>query len=330
MDELAARKKVRRVGSAALAGILNRPPSATPVDAPTEPARPAKAASCRPVHAPAHGRRSELPPAPNVPEPPFWGTRIVTDVPLPDVFRFLNERTLMSTQWGYTKNRVDPKEYDRIMQQVALPALERLKRLCIEEKILRPQVVHGYFPCAAEGDDLVVYHDDRRTERVRFRFPRQDHGEFLCLADYFRPGQGTAIDVVAFMAVTVGPEVSRRAREFFESDRYTDYLYLHGLGVETAEALAEYFHKRLRQEWGIGGDDAPQVQKLFKKHYRGCRYSFGYPACPNLEDQVQLFQLLQPERIGLALSEQFQLEPEQSTTALVVHHPQAKYFNLTR
>jgi 5-methyltetrahydrofolate--homocysteine methyltransferase len=132
------------------------------------------------------------------------------------------------------------------------------------------------------------------------------------------------------MAVTMGSEVSRRAKEFFDNDRYMDYLYLHGLGVESAEALAEWFHQHLRREWGIGDDDSPSIAKLFKKHYRGCRYAFGYPACPDLEDQAKLFQLLEPERIGLHLSEQFQLEPEQSTTALVVHHPAAKYFNVTR
>ena len=137
------------------------------------------------------------------------------------------------------------------------------------------------------------------------------------------------MDSVGFMAVTMGDEVSRRAKQYFEGGKYTDYLYLHGLGVESAEALAEYWHKRMRSLWGIGQEDAEEIQKLFKLHYRGCRYSFGYPACPDLEDQAKLFQLLQPERIGLALSEQFQLEPEQSTTAMVVHHPEAKYFNVT-
>jgi 5-methyltetrahydrofolate--homocysteine methyltransferase len=146
------------------------------------------------------------------------------------------------------------------------------------------------------------------------------------LSDYFAEDS----DVVALMAVTVGHEVSRRAKALFESDRYTDYLYLHGLGVETAEALAEFWHKRIRAEWGFGDDDAPEIAKLLKKNYRGCRYSFGYPACPDLEEQVKLFELLEPQRIGLALSEQFQLEPEQSTTALIVHHPAARYFNITR
>jgi 5-methyltetrahydrofolate--homocysteine methyltransferase len=246
-----------------------------------------------------------------------------------EVFRFLNERTLISTQWQFRKNNVDPREYERQMREVAYPALVRLKKVCLAEEILRPAVVYGFFPSAAEGNDLVIYEADGRTERLRFTFPRQEGGEHLCLSDYFRLGEGKAVDSVGFMAVTMGDEVSRRAKEFFESGKYPDYLYLHGLGVESAEALAEYWHKRMRSLWGIGQEDAAEVQKLFKLHYRGCRYSFGYPACPDLEDQAKLFTLLQAERIGLALSEQFQLEPEQSTTALVVHHPEAKYFNVT-
>ena len=269
-------------------------------------------------------------PAPNIPVAPFLGSKLVTDIRPESLFPYLNERTLFSTQWQFRKNNVAPAVYERQMQEVAYPALERLKALCLLENIMRPAVAYGFFPCASEGDDLVIFEADGRSERLRFTFPRQDHNDFLCLSDYFQPGDGRATDVVAFTAVTMGHEVSRRARGYFEADRYTDYLYLHGLGVEMAEALAELFHKRLREEWGIAGDDSPVIQKLFKKHYRGCRYSFGYPACPNLEDQAKLFELLNPERIGLQLSEQFQLEPEQSTTALVVHHPLAKYFNLTR
>jgi 5-methyltetrahydrofolate--homocysteine methyltransferase len=275
-------------------------------------------------------RAARLDPAPDVPQPPFWGSRIVTDISVEELFGFLNERTLMSTQWQFRKNNVSLAEYERQMREVAYPALDRLKRMCLEENILRPAVVYGYFPCAAEGDDLVIYADDRRTERLRFSFPRQDHGDFRCLSDYFRAAEnGRAADVVSFTAVTAGAEVTRRANELRTGHQYQDYFYLHGLGVEVAEALAEYWHRELRREWGIAGDDAAEVRKLFKKHYRGCRYAFGYPACPNLEDQAKLFQLLDPERIGLTLSEQFQLEPEQSTTALVAHHPQAKYFNVT-
>jgi 5-methyltetrahydrofolate--homocysteine methyltransferase len=332
MDRLMADKRLRTSGSRGVAALA-RPRPTPVVPETTRNGQPSRAsAECCPTHArpPLPSRSPTLRPAPDVPAAPFLGNRLVTDFRAEDVFPYLNERTLFSTQWQFRKNNVPPAEYERQMREVAYPTLERLKRMCLEENILRPAVAYGFFPCAAEGDDLIVYQPDGQTERVRFTFPRQDFGDYLCLSDYFRPGDGRATDVVAFSAVTMGEEVSRRAKEFFETDRYTDYLYLHGLGVEAAEGLAEMFHKRLRQEWGIGGDDSPVIQKLFKKHYRGCRYSFGYPACPNLEDQAKLFDLLEPERIGIRLSEQFQLEPEQSTTALVVHHPAAKYFNVTR
>jgi 5-methyltetrahydrofolate--homocysteine methyltransferase len=184
--------------------------------------------------------------------------------------------------------------------------------------------VYGFFPCLSEDDDLIILEADRAQEQLRFTFPRQADAEGLCLSDYFAPKTSGQTDAVGFMAVTMGAEISRRTKELYEKGKYQDYLFLHGLGVESAEALAEYFHKRLREIWGISADDSPDIRKLFKKHYRGCRYSFGYPACPSLEDQAKLFMLLQPERIGLALTESFQLEPEQSTTALV-----AKYFNVT-
>ncbi|HEV3237931.1 MAG TPA: vitamin B12 dependent-methionine synthase activation domain-containing protein, partial [Gemmataceae bacterium] len=263
-----------------------------------------------------------------IPKPPFLGSRVVASIDMREVFPFLNERTLISTQWQFRKNNVPVKEYERQMREVAYPALNRLKETCLKEGILRPAVVYGFFPCVSEGNDLVILHEDERSERLRFTFPRQESGDHLCLSDYFAEGKGQVTDYVSFMGVTMGAEVSRRAKEYFEKDRYTDYLYLHGLGVESAEALAEYWHKKIRAEWGFGHEDAANIQKLFKLHYRGCRYSFGYPACPELEDQVKLFELLNLERIGLALSEQFQLEPEQSTTALIAHHPEAKYFNV--
>lgn len=273
-----------------------------------------------------NGSAKRLAPAPSVPIPPFLGRRSVRDIPLDEVFRFLNERTLFSTQWQFRKNHVAPKEYERQMREVAYPALERMKRKCIDENILRPAVSYGFFRCGSEGDDLVVLTDDGMKERVRFKFPRQSDAEHLCLSDYFRPLGHE--DYAGFFVVTMGSEATRRAQELFAQNNYVDYLYLHGLSVEATEALAELWHQRMRQEWGIGADDATDVRKLFKLHYHGCRYSFGYPACPNLEDQVQLFQLLEPQEIGIRLSENFQLEPEQSTSALVVHHPAAKYFNV--
>jgi 5-methyltetrahydrofolate--homocysteine methyltransferase len=341
MDDLAARKKIESVGSAALRGVAASARMTHVERGSVEKNEQVDVIlQCCPTHAEGplrNGTRhtSTLPPAPSVPDAPFWGTRIINDIDVPEIFQYLNERTLISTQWQFRKNNVDPRVYEQQMRDVAFPALERLKAMCLKEKILRPAVVYGFFPAASDGDDLIIFEEDGTTERLRFSFPRQDHGEFLCLSDYFRPVEQAsslfrATDVVPLMAVTMGSEVSRRAKEFFDNDRYMDYLYLHGLGVESAEALAEWFHQQLRREWGIGHDDSPTIAKLFKKHYRGCRYAFGYPACPDLEDQAKLFQLLEPERIGLHLSEQFQLEPEQSTTALVVHHPSAKYFNVTR
>jgi 5-methyltetrahydrofolate--homocysteine methyltransferase len=294
-----------------------------------EPQSTTSANGCCAWHVDRSGQRSKLTPAPNIPTPPFWGDRIVTEIPLAEVFRFINKRTLFSTQWQFRRGGVAPAEYDRIMREVAEPALQRLQERCVQERILQPAVVYGFFPCVSDGDDLVILHEDHRRERLRFQFPRQQGLESLCLSDYFTPAGAGRVDVVAFMAVTMGAEVSRKTQELFAQNKYQDYLFLHGLGVESAEALAEYFHQRIRGEWGIADQDATEVQKLFRKHYRGCRYSFGYPACPELEDQAKLFELLRPERIGLTLSDTFQLDPEQSTTALIVHHPQAKYFNVT-
>jgi 5-methyltetrahydrofolate--homocysteine methyltransferase len=317
MDDLAAAKRVRTVGSAVIAGLGQRPVA----DRNPAPAI-ATEADCCVVHATVrrNGFKRTLPALDSVAVAPFVGSRILENIPVEAVFEFLNERTLFGTQWQFRKNGVPPREYARQMREIAEPALARLKRQCLDEDILRPAAVIGFFPAAADGDTL-------RVGDELFSFPRQDHGEHLCLADYHRPDGG---DYVAMMAVTAGPEVTRRCWELKEAGKYQDYLFLHGLGVEFAEALAEWTHREIRRLWGIAGQDSADVKKLFKKHYRGCRYSFGYPACPRLEDQAGLFKLLEPERIGLSLSEQFQLEPEQSTTAIVVHHPEAKYFNVTR
>lgn len=337
MDDLAARKRLESVGSVALKGIAQAARSVTIKEKTTDelvvnrdfihkdPVRNGKNGHALPPRSPS------LPQAPDVPVPPFLGSRVRTDFDMADVFRFLNERTLFSTQWQFKKSGLKPAEYEKQMRDEGYPALERLKKLCLAENILRPAVAYGFFPAASDGRTLTVFADDHTTPRVRFDFPRQDHGDYLCLSDYVEPAKdGKAVDYVGFMAVTMGREVTRIAHEWYTAGKYQDYLYLHGLGVESAEALAEYFHQQLRREWGIGADDSPTVQKLFKGHYRGCRYSFGYPACPALEDQAQLFQLIEPQRVGITLSEQFQLEPEQSTTAIVMHHPKAKYFNVAR
>ncbi len=335
MDDLAARKRLERVGSAALKGVAQATRARTTVndsmsgsDAISKPL-PANPLSKNGQSLPT--RSPSLPQAPDVPVPPFLGSRVRTDFAMSDIFNYLNELTLFSTQWQFKKGGVKPADYAKQISEVARPAFERLKTLCLAENILRPAATYGFFPAASAGNVLTIYEDDHTTPRVSFNFPRQDHGEFLCLADYLEPLRGgKAVDYVGFMAVTMGHEVTRIAHEWYTAGRYQDYLYLHGLGVESAEALAELFHKQMRAEWGMGASDAPEVRKLFKGHYRGRRYAFGYPACPNLEDQVPLFTLIDPTRVGLSLSEQFQLEPEQSTTAIVLHHPHAKYFNVTR
>jgi len=197
--------------------------------------------------------------------------------------------------------------------------------------VLQPKARYGFFPASSDGQTLCIHSEDGNTILERFAFPRQDYGDYLCLADYIEPlHSGKPVDSVAMMAVTVGEEVTRVCNELRAQDKYQDYLFLHGLGVESAEAFAEYFHKHLRAEWGIGGSDSPTIPKLFKGHYQGRRYAFGYPACPRLEDQTGLFTLIDPTQVGITLTEQFLLEPEQSTTAILFHHPKAKYFNVKR
>jgi 5-methyltetrahydrofolate--homocysteine methyltransferase len=218
------------------------------------------------------------------------------------------------------------------LQTEVYPRFKELKAQAIREKLLEAKLVYGYFPCQSEGNDLIIYHEDEKTERLRFTFPRQPAeqrgGKNLCLADYFAPKESGKIDVVAFDLVTMGRRASEHSAALFKSDNYRDYLLFHGLSVESAEALAEMWHKRIREELGIAGADATEMVKLFHQGYQGSRYSFGYPACPRLEDQTKIFELLQPERIGVELTEEFQLDPEQSTSAIIVHHPEAKYFNI--
>jgi 5-methyltetrahydrofolate--homocysteine methyltransferase len=263
-------------------------------------------------------QRSDVAVDVDIPLPPFWGTRVVRGLPLDDIARLLNKTALFRNQWGFSRDGSDAA-------QAALRATMDLAR---REHILQPAVVYGYFAANSDGNDLVVYEGpDSDTEVARWTFPRQTRGKRLCLADYFRPADSGERDVLPLQVVTMGPRVSARAAELFAEDRYTDYLYLHGLGVEMAEALAEYWHQRVRAELGINGDDADTPEALFRLGYRGARYSFGYAACPELEDRRQLFDLLDAGRIGLELSEECQLHPEQSTDAMIVHHPEAHYFN---
>jgi 5-methyltetrahydrofolate--homocysteine methyltransferase len=275
-----------------------------------------------------HTTRSRIRQDVQIPTAPFKGSRVVTDIPLDEVFSFVNETALFKGQWQFKQGKRPPEEYQKLLVDTVRPKYEELKERSKRGGLLTPMVVYGYFPCQSSGNDLIVYQDDEETERTRFTFPRQPAGKHLCLADYFAPVESGRIDVVPFHLVTMGRRASEYSHELFSSDNYADYLFFHGLSVEAAEALAEYWHKRIRQELGIAGKDATEINKLFHQGYQGSRFSFGYPACPNLEDQVKLFELLDPSRIEVELSEEFQLHPEQSTSAIIVHHEEATYFSI--
>ena len=265
----------------------------------------------------------------DVPSPPFWGTRVVRGIPVDEVHPLLNEVALFRNQWGFTPGDRSPDEYQAMLDEVARPALRDWLDRAKRDKVITPEVVYGYFPANSDGDDLIVWDPDDPlgTELVRFSFPRQDRGRFLNIADFFRDVETGAPDVLGAHCVTVGREISEVAAKLFADDRYQDYLYAHGFGVEMAEALAELWHARIREELGIDGDDRATAQDLFRQGYRGSRYSFGYAACPDLEDQVKLDALLDFSQIDVNVTEEFMLDPEQSTSAIVVHHPEAKYFN---
>ena len=279
-----------------------------------------------------HTTRSDIASDIPIPTALFYGSKVVEIKDLTKVFDFINETALFKGQWQYKQGRTSKEEYDAILNETVFPKFAEVKAKAIREKLLEAKLVYGYFPCQSSGNDLVIYQDDERTERMRFSFPRQPidqrGGKNLCLADYFASVESGKIDVVAFDLVTMGRKASEHSAELFKSDNYTDYLLFHGLSVESAEALAEMWHKRIREELGIAGGDAPELTKLFHQGYQGSRYSFGYPACPNIEDQTKLFELLEPNRIGVELTEEFMLDPEQSTSAIIVHHPDAKYFNI--
>ncbi len=279
-----------------------------------------------------HTTKSNIAPVETIPTAPFYGSKVVHIQDLTKVFAFINETALFKGQWQYKQGRKSKEEYEQILQETVYPKFAEIKAQAIREKLLEAKLVYGYFPCQSEGNDLIIYQDDERTERLRFTFPRQPKeqrgGQNLCLADYFASVDSGKIDVVPFHLVTMGRRASEHSAKLFKADDYTNYLLFHGLSVEAAEALAEMWHKRIREELGIAASDATDLNKLFHQGYQGSRYSFGYPACPNLEDQRGLFELLQPEKIDVELTEEFQLDPEQSTSAIIVHHREAKYFNV--
>ncbi len=292
-----------------------------------------------------------------VPVPPFWGRRVVKGIKPANVFPYINETALFTAQWGYKRKGMSVEEYDKYLDETARPVFQDLQRRANAEGFIDPKVVYGYFPVQAQGDDLIVYHPSdfehelkcdcgakhdgcvgvkdgkivpKNTPRewLRFSFPRQHERRRICISDYYRTVESGEYDVLGIQLVTVGDRATELAEELRKESKYQDYLYLHGFGVESAEALAEMWHKRMRQELGFGSEDDADIRKIFQQNYRGSRYSFGYPACPNLEDRAKIVEMLKPEEIGVALSENYMLVPEQSTDALVAHHPQAKYFDV--
>lgn len=262
-----------------------------------------------------------------IPAPPFWGDKIVKDIPLDAIYPLINQTALFKGQWQFKQAKLSKDEYEKILNDTVRPLFEKLKTQCRDEKIFNPQVVYGYFPCQADGNAIVIFDNNNGKERLRFEFPRQPKPPHYCIADFFRPLGSKEMDVIGLHVVTVGEEASRLCQELYAANQYSDYLYLHGFSVETAEALAEYWHKKVREELGIAGQDAPHTEGLYRQQYQGSRYSFGYPACPDLAEQAKIWELLKPERIGVQLSETFQMHPEASTSALIVHHPDAKYFD---
>ncbi|WP_030907628.1 methionine synthase [Streptomyces sp. NRRL F-5126] len=262
-----------------------------------------------------------------VPTPPFWGTRVVKGIQLKEYASWLDEGALFKGQWGLKESRSGGgPSYQELVETEGRPNLRGWLDRMHTENLLEAAVVHGYFPCVSKGDDLILLNDDG-SERTRFTFPRQRRGRHLCLADFFRPEESGETDVVGLQVVTIGSKIGERTAELFAANAYRDYLELHGLSVQLAEALAEYWHARVRSELGFSGEDPSDVEDMFALKYRGARFSLGYGACPDLEDRAKIAELLQPERIGVHLSEGFQLHPEQSTDAIVIHHPEAKYFN---
>ncbi len=258
--------------------------------------------------------------------PPFVGSRVDKGLPLDDIAHYINETALFRNQWGYRpeQGESDPEFKDRV-RAVLRSELASARRL----DVLRPAVAYGYYPANSDGDELIIWKDETRSgEWLRFRFPRQPAPPWLCIADMFRPVDSGEIDYAGFHVVTMGPAVSEATAELFAEDRYTEYLHLHGLAVEMTEALAEYWHHRIREEWGFADEDGPTLTGLFRQKYRGGRYSWGYPACPDLEDNAKCAELVGADRIGVEVNEEssWQFHPEQTTAAIIVHHPKAKYF----
>ena len=267
----------------------------------------------------------KIKPVAAIPDAPFFGSKVISHIPIATLMPYVNRTMLYRFHWGYKKGGKSHKDFTAWSKKELDPLLHRLAKQSKQEEIMHPQACYGYWRCAKEDNALVLFDGDFKTECARFDLPRSTQGNCLCISDFFRTHDEGG-DIIALQLVTVGSNASVVAQQWFADDRYEDYLYLHGFGVELAEAAAEYIHRRIRHEWGFAQEDADDPQLLLKQRYRGARYSFGYPACPHLGDQKKLIELLQAEKIGVTLTEEDQLDPEQSTSAIVVHHPDAHYF----
>jgi 5-methyltetrahydrofolate--homocysteine methyltransferase len=284
---------------------------------------------------------SDIDRATRIPEPPFWGGRVVKGIPLRDIFPWVNQTALFRGQWQYQKGGRTDIEYAEFVEQSVQPVFRRMQDTAIAQQLLVPSVIYGYFPCVADQNDLIVWPDVQNGkpsgDPVRLEFPRQPGDRRLCIADFFLPQgvtgpNGEQFDVLGMSLVTMGERASEYAKQLFEANDYKDYLHWHGFSVECAEGLAEMIHRRVREELGIAVSDATDAdghldhKRIFSQNYQGSRYSFGYPACPDLEQQVQMGALLAPSRIGVELSDTFQWHPEQTTSAVIAHHASARYF----
>ncbi len=270
-----------------------------------------------------------LAPSGLIPEPPFWGQRVVDDVKLSTLFPYINQSALFRGQWGYKRGKVSAEEYARLEQETIFPTFEKLSERVVKEQLLSPKVLYGYYACQSEGDRLWIYAKPQDEQPAHYiDFPRQAEAPGRSLPDFFRSVESGERDVLSFQLVTVGEKATEYAQDLYNRNEYTEYLYFHGFAVETAEALAEYWHQQIRRELNIHHEDGDEVKLLFRQKYQGSRYSFGYPACPELKDQKLIFKLLDAESHGISLTEEFQIVPEQSTSAIIVHHPKAKYFSV--
>jgi len=263
-----------------------------------------------------------------IPTPPFWGTRIVTDIELNSIYEFLTESVLFHSRWGYQKGKLPREEYEALIEKIVKPEFESLKLRCRAEHLLQPQVIYGYFQCNSADEEVIIFEPDTERELTRFYLPRQQKAPYHSIADYILPIESGKRDVLPLQIATVGKIASRESHRLYQANAYKEYLLFHGLSVETAEALAEYWHQQIRLELKIAENNGADIKELVAQKYRGKRFSFGYPSCPNLTENRKLLQLLDSARIDVSVTAGEQMVPEQTTSAFIIHHPQAKHFSL--